>query len=121
LGLGNVRYLAVSSHPQLKPITESQVRVPADMFAISDTRHLRMRNNLDSNENLMGWVHMWPISFYDRYEDPKFRTIHRNAFNVLFCDGHVASVPRRDYTDPKRTARNWNNDHEPHPETWRMP
>ena len=44
---------------------------------------------------------------------------HDTGLNSLFCDGHVTLVHRRDLIDhPTRAARNWNNDYEPHPETW---
>jgi prepilin-type processing-associated H-X9-DG protein len=43
---------------------------------------------------------------------------HAKGFNFLFCDSHVALVNRRDFTDMRRTAQNWNNDHGVHPETW---
>ena len=54
--------------------------------------------------------------------DPEFQPLrHGKGFNVLFCDGHVALVNRRDFLDPGKTAQNWNRDHEPHPETWPSP
>jgi hypothetical protein len=30
----------------------------------------------------------------------------------------VSLISRLDFIDPRKTARNWNNDNEPHPETW---
>ena len=43
---------------------------------------------------------------------------HGNNYNAAFCDGHVESIVRNALFDPARTAVRWNNDHEPHPETW---
>ena len=50
---------------------------------------------------------------------PELRSrCHGKGYNVLFCDGHVSLVNRTDFNDYRRTGRNYNNDHEPHPETW---
>jgi prepilin-type processing-associated H-X9-DG protein len=43
---------------------------------------------------------------------------HGSGYNMLFVDGHVAWVKRSDYLFPPRSAPNWNNDHQPHPEEW---
>ncbi|PYL01555.1 MAG: hypothetical protein DME19_01215 [Verrucomicrobia bacterium] len=45
--------------------------------------------------------------------------IHNDGANVLFCDGHVESAKQRKWQEPTDTARRrWNNDNQPHPETW---
>jgi len=39
--------------------------------------------------------------------------------NVLFCDGHVEHGKERNWSAPSIGARaRWNNDDQPHPETW---
>jgi prepilin-type processing-associated H-X9-DG protein/prepilin-type N-terminal cleavage/methylation domain-containing protein len=119
VGLGNV-YDVFPPVPPLKPISESQVRVPSEMFAMSDSRRIQVRSVTDSKTNLIGVTFMWQ-SQLSPAEDVKLRRPHGKGFNVLFCDGHVSVIPRRDYIDPRRTAGNWNSDHEPHPETWRQP
>ena len=43
---------------------------------------------------------------------------HGQNFNLLFCDGHVKPVNRLQLFNPTNTGIYWNNDHEPHPETW---
>ena len=43
---------------------------------------------------------------------------HGQNYNVACCDGHVESINRNALFSPARTAVRWNNDHEPHPETW---
>jgi len=49
-------------------------------------------------------------------------TSHSASANLLFCDGHVESGRQMNWiaaTDTDR--RRWNNDGEPHPETWTRP
>jgi len=41
---------------------------------------------------------------------------HGAYFNVLCDDTHVASAPLSKLFDPRKTARNWNIDNQPHPE-----
>ena len=48
----------------------------------------------------------------------QFPPLHGPVYNVLFCDGHVSAVKTADLFNPTNTARYWNNDHQPHPETW---
>ncbi len=43
---------------------------------------------------------------------------HGKNYNVLFCDGHVAPIPRLSFITVTNIAVNLNNDHQPHPETW---
>ena len=119
LGLGNVHRSGVWDEVPLKPTSESQVRVPSEMFAMSDARCLQLFNRFESKTDLVGTTFMWQYyaSLYPA-EVVRLRHPHGKGFNVLFCDGHVSLIPRRDYIDPRSTAVNWNKDHEPHPETW---
>ena len=46
-------------------------------------------------------------------------TSHHGAANLNFADGHVESARQTNWIAATDTARRrWNNDHEPHPETW---
>ena len=113
LGLGDIR----SDYAPIEAIAESRVKVPSEMFALCDSRVFRYQDSAASPF----------IAAYD-YADLQFgftvfgREInsprHRKGFNVGFCDGHVSLIKNADFIDRRRTARNWNNDHEPHPETW---
>jgi prepilin-type processing-associated H-X9-DG protein len=48
--------------------------------------------------------------------------VHTGQANLLFCDGHVESGRQTNWVSASDTARRrWNNDHEPHPETWTRP
>ena len=121
LGLGWVNWPnGVLNGSPAKPISESQVLVPSEMFAIADSR---MREDLPGRG-----VYGFPFMPNGRFpgqplppdpppgEPQPLR--HGKGFNFLFCDGHVALVRRTDFIDWKRTAQNWNNDHQLHRETW---
>jgi prepilin-type N-terminal cleavage/methylation domain-containing protein/prepilin-type processing-associated H-X9-DG protein len=46
-------------------------------------------------------------------------TRHRGGANLLFCDGHTEYGKQERWIEKNDAARRrWNNDHEPHPETW---
>jgi prepilin-type processing-associated H-X9-DG protein len=46
-------------------------------------------------------------------------TIYQNGANVAFCDGHVEYDKTAIWIKPIESARmRWNNDDQPHPETW---
>lgn len=96
------------------PIRESEVVVPSEMFAISDSHVFHPQQNPGSQ---LAWGLDWaePLPLYEN-ELEKIR--HLRGYNVLFCDGHVALIDRLSYVDPRKTGQNWNNDHNPHSEFW---
>ena len=45
--------------------------------------------------------------------------VHNRGANMAFCDGHVEYAKQRKWIEESDTARrSWNNDNEPHAETW---
>ena len=50
------------------------------------------------------------------YASPRSR--HPGGVNAVFCDGHVEHVKRAKLFDIHYAPERWNNDHQPHPETW---
>jgi prepilin-type processing-associated H-X9-DG protein len=47
---------------------------------------------------------------------------HNNSANMLFADGHVESARQTNWVAATEAApRRWNNDNQPHPETWKRP
>jgi len=46
---------------------------------------------------------------------------HGKKYNVAYCDGHASGVDVHSLFSSTNNARSWNNDHEPHPETWLPP
>jgi prepilin-type processing-associated H-X9-DG protein len=91
---------------------EPEVRVPSEMYIAADVRPFVEGNGIVGNPKMMIWGGIVP-----KEADPP----HGKGYNVVFGDGHVALVKRRNYLFPPRTARNWNRDNQPHPESWAPP
>ena len=81
-------------------VLESQVRSPAEMLMLADSKpDGSFDGNVDPKNPLE-----WPSNRHNR------RTV------VLLADGHAEIAARKDMVDPKndRWRRRWNNDNEPH-------
>jgi prepilin-type processing-associated H-X9-DG protein len=48
----------------------------------------------------------------------KYPWPHGRNCNIVFCDTHVEGIQPSKLFNPTNTAVRWNNDHQPHPETW---
>ena len=115
-GTFSVEYLGLSGfgapHPGFVPaIHESRVLIPSEMFAIADARVTRLSIDPATTSVLIGLDAMF-AGLSDS------QAPHGRGYNVLYCDGHVNPVKERDFKEPFRAAVNYNNDHQPHPETW---
>lgn len=100
----------------LRIISASAVLVPSDMFAISDARLVQPPVPWAATKAPRGLDWMWLRVFLHHGVNWEVQPLrHGKGYNVLFCDGHVSLVPRRDYIDPSRSWPNWNRDHQPHP------
>lgn len=107
LGLGDLK----------QTVPENRIVAPGEMYAVADTRPLRY----EGRSGVEGSVEMHPWQLIPSGLNPKNAEAgppHADAYNILFVDGHVNPVKRRDYLYPPRTAQNWNRDHQPHPELW---
>jgi prepilin-type N-terminal cleavage/methylation domain-containing protein/prepilin-type processing-associated H-X9-DG protein len=114
LGLGNAYPPGVfnSGHSNITAVPESAIRSPAEMIAISEPLQNR-------------WIVVSP-NVFSRFKSVNaslgaFEKYHWHATgaNSVFADGHVEF--NRDevlYGKTDTARRRWNNDHEPHPETW---
>lgn len=102
LGLGEINHIMVP---------DNRVAAPSEMYAVGDTRPI----NYQYMSGYLGRIMMQPWRIWPGTEaNPP----HADGYNLLFVDGHVSLVKRRDYLYPPRTAQNWNSDHKPHPELW---
>ncbi|MGA2246009.1 MAG: type II secretion system protein [Verrucomicrobiota bacterium] len=104
-------------------VPENRVVAPSEMYEVGDTRpiHLNNWNHIRFNNSaFLGWpveMNPWQALFPMMYEI-EAKPPHAAGYNLLFVDGHVNLVKRRDYLYPPRTARNWNRDNQAHPEMW---
>lgn len=88
-------------------VFEGQVKVPAEMLSVGESRF-----GGAGNKALGGHDNMQCGSL------PEFALRHGNNFNQLFCDGHVQAMNPWILFNPTNSAVMWNYDHEPHPEMW---
>jgi len=114
LGLGPW-YISTES-PGLHAIHEADVRAPAEMFAFADARLMAPVQYTGGVQ--MGTTDMeCGISSSEVYLPYPLR--HGSSYNVASCDGHVDALRPSWLFNPAKCAVRWNNDHQPHPETWR--
>lgn len=97
------------------PIPSSRIRVPSEMIAIGDSQEFGPDVKIDGRImiiNVPSTIHP-----YISLGSPGSR--HNAGANVVFCDGHVEWNRRIFWTrKSSEIRRRWNNDNEPHPETW---
>ena len=103
LGLGGDRPYESEEIP--RPVPVNRVRMPNDMLAIGD-----------SVFNQFG-ITSFLLTTVDTLRSEKDR--HQVGINSVFVDGHVESSPKEKLGGRNEAARRrWNNDNQPHPETW---
>jgi prepilin-type N-terminal cleavage/methylation domain-containing protein/prepilin-type processing-associated H-X9-DG protein len=107
LGLGAAIVFSGWASPDSLPADRSEsfevsaasVKAPSDMIAIGDTG-----GGASIGPNIVGSL---------------IGAIHSAGANVAFCDGHVEYAKQPKWVEATDTARKrWNNDNQPHPETW---
>jgi len=115
LGLG-----FVSSPPNRTPtIPDSRVLVPSDM--------------IEFGEPLLGNFYISGVTWKYipsgdamlllatpaiSHGEAQYPVGHGRNSNIAFCDTHVESIATLKLFNPTNSAARWNNDHQPHPETW---
>jgi prepilin-type N-terminal cleavage/methylation domain-containing protein/prepilin-type processing-associated H-X9-DG protein len=116
LGLGG---LSEPDH-RSATITEAQVLMPSDMIQFGEPRELQVslafvNNRLlwSSFELLRGGSDTATGNLY------RLPLRHGRNCNVVFCDGHVEGTAPSKLFNMTNSALRWNNDHQPHPETWK--
>lgn len=93
-------------------INEEAVRCPADMIAYGDV-FTGAFDLSPHGTNRFSWSGLTALAM----GMPSAR--HLGGANALFCDGHVEFHNQAEWIKATDTARSrWNNDNEPHYETW---
>jgi len=88
------------------PLRENMVKVPSDMVSISDYTNSLLGGDHDADDYQNLLMDMSP---------PR----HNKGANAVFCDSHVEYAKWTAWTQASDKARQrWNNDHQPHRETW---
>jgi prepilin-type N-terminal cleavage/methylation domain-containing protein/prepilin-type processing-associated H-X9-DG protein len=114
------------------PQAEAHVLAPSEMFAIMDCAEIlpypvQTAYDVSPAEYVgAGWSgldqvygSLPEILLHNTPFDPVFGPIqHGKDFNVVFCDAHVAAMPRTNIFNLPLSARHWNVDHQPHQELW---
>jgi prepilin-type N-terminal cleavage/methylation domain-containing protein/prepilin-type processing-associated H-X9-DG protein len=88
-------------------LPEAQVKVPSDMIAVADCKPKTGGGDNDLDD-------LFPINLL-----AELAPRHNNGENTVFCDGHTEFAKHLVWLKKTEGARQrWNNDHQPHPETW---
>lgn len=100
---------------------ESEVVAASDMIAIGDSNVVPWLGQFLTGTDLLGFglgIYPATIPLRDQCLEA-IRKRHRGRYNLVFCDGHVESVPQdRLFENTEVARRRWNRDHDPH---WERP
>ena len=103
LGMGLWRHIATS-----------RVRVPSDMIVLGDTGVGIQSSSVLSPYEIASLKNS-PLPAQPQLPGAR----HNGGANILFCDGHVALGKQSKWIEKTPEARRqWNNDNQPHRETW---
>ena len=99
-------------------VMPGHIRNPSDMIAMGDGANW-LAPDLDP-VNYSGPQDVgYRGSIFGVHPDGTSGGNPKDNANVLFCDGHVEHGKERNWSAPSIGARaRWNNDNQPHPETW---
>jgi prepilin-type N-terminal cleavage/methylation domain-containing protein/prepilin-type processing-associated H-X9-DG protein len=93
--------------PTLRPLPESGVVAPTDMVALAD---YDPRTTDDDGDGDLHPEMLFSMALTGR---------HVRGANAVFCDAHVEYAKTNRWTARTEAARKrWNNDHQPHRESW---
>jgi prepilin-type N-terminal cleavage/methylation domain-containing protein len=95
---------------------ESEVIAPSETFAIMDAPEVWPDPTANSGSDFIDCLYI--ASPVLPLRTAKFPIQHGTIFNVVCCDGHIVALPRAALFNPTNTARNWDVDHQTHPELW---
>jgi prepilin-type N-terminal cleavage/methylation domain-containing protein/prepilin-type processing-associated H-X9-DG protein len=114
--------LGLSTDNPNPPIADAQVRAPSEMIALGDSRITYVIGGGNINGTaltpLVGWLGSDQLFCGSSTNAPVEPARHGHNHNLAFCDGHVSALKAAILFNPTNSGSIWNNDHQPHPETW---
>jgi prepilin-type processing-associated H-X9-DG protein len=113
LGLG----IAFVPPSLVRPVKESEVRVPSDMLAIGDGFLGESTNYIHISQ----WFYRnsgHPPTYGAPNQIKPARERHRGKLNLVFCDGHVEAFKLETlfFDESNQALKRWNRDNETHRE-----
>jgi len=107
--------LGTTSRQGFRPpaISEAQVLVPSDMIEFGEG----VLDDFDGTFPSFDFLFMVKGDIFSTGSF-KYSVRHGHNSNTAFCDTHVESIDTIRLFNATYTAVRWNNDHQPHPETW---
>jgi prepilin-type N-terminal cleavage/methylation domain-containing protein/prepilin-type processing-associated H-X9-DG protein len=119
-GIGTMKGqpLGLGAMQKTTPVPDRLVVASSEMHAVADARPLRLPNQ--NGFHGRGFMDPWLLFPFELLNAgfTEAPPPHSQGYNMLFADGHVDLVKRKDYLYPPRSAHNWNRDNQPHPELW---
>ncbi len=96
------------------------VIAPADMIAMDESRSSTYYFQASYSQTAKGALSSATDSLVCVVNVPgwDYPLQHGRNCNLVFCDAHVEAMPSLKLFNPTNSAIRWNNDHQPHPETW---
>jgi prepilin-type N-terminal cleavage/methylation domain-containing protein/prepilin-type processing-associated H-X9-DG protein len=108
-----------------RPAHDFQVVEPGEMIAIADARPANFASAPTNSPNI--WAGSVFMTLFELSNDSYISGSstkellpgpHSSGYQILYVDGHVGRLTRRQYLYPPIAAQNWNFDNQPHPENW---
>ncbi|HTL54927.1 MAG TPA: DUF1559 domain-containing protein [Candidatus Limnocylindrales bacterium] len=118
LGLGWHTWVNVGSGSVIgpQPISTTSVRAPADMIAVCDSRLVHITA---APFTQAPWAAFDFMCLGNGGLGPELNPErHAKNYNMIFCDTHVEGLRPTIAFSLTNAAVRWNNDHQPHEETW---
>ena len=99
-------------------LRESAAAAPSDLLALADSDFVPYKVYLNRSEFAPGTTGFDLLRCGYSTRQWAYPQLHGTRYNASFCDAHVETILPAVLFSPTNSAIRWNNDHQPHPETW---
>ena len=99
-------------------LNEGEVMVPSDMIEFGESQLIQHKMPANGKALWSGSDWLGCGSLREFAGLVKYPGWHGTRCNFVFCDTHVETGRSFILFDATNSAMRWNNDHQPHPETW---